>query len=320
MPCEEQGEDLREHWMTLLWWFYLSVATVLSFVEMKPLAITHPSVPQELINGGLKNSEFTPRSKLAPRHLHDFHSELLSNLCPESDDEYALMAEEDPLARVIWGCYTATSTPDKLECTVRYPSNRDLSSRFGGSFCPSSTGREASPVAFETRSFLPPLPRVPASLSLPSLDPESLVHGVESHQSSSSLFSQSKRDGDVSVSVEDPWVNTKVGSRMTIRNKKPKGKNREPSFPPKVRFRSEDGIQEIPARESQVIPSPGVKPKHVEIARLRSELIMDKLAKSPRTIFDSQLQYWLLFCSFARRILKQVAVALTSQGRRCSKP
>jgi len=53
--------------------------------------------------------------------------------------------------------------------------------------------------------------------------------------------------------------------------------------------------------ESRVIPLPGTDKAKIDLNRMRTELVLDKLAFSSRKIFDNQLQHWFIFCRIRNR-------------------
>ena len=53
--------------------------------------------------------------------------------------------------------------------------------------------------------------------------------------------------------------------------------------------------------ESRVIPLPGTDKAKIDLNRMRTEFVLDKLAFSSRKIFDNQLQHWFIFCRIWNR-------------------
>ena len=52
----------------------------------------------------------------------------------------------------------------------------------------------------------------------------------------------------------------------------------------------------------KIVTAPGCLERVVDLERLRTELVLDKLASSSRKIFDNQLQFWFIYCRVRNRL------------------
>ena len=118
-----------------------------------------------------------------------------------------------------------------------------------------------------------------------------------------SLADYSSKPVAVLLSVEAPRVTSlhiqtmKVGGRYGVPSSKKSSrvtKARSKKAPHRVSFTKT--AQDDLVDDAKIIPLPGVSAAKTDLGRMRTDLVLDKLASSSRKIFDNQLQHWFIFC------------------------
>jgi len=112
----------------------------------------------------------------------------------------------------------------------------------------------------------------------------------------------------VLLSVETPRMTSRhiqarqVGGRYgAMTGKKPSrvARTRSKRIPHRVSFTKT--VENDLADEAKIIPLPGAGSAKTDLKRMRTDLVLDKLASSSRKIFDNQLQHWFIFCRIRNR-------------------
>ena len=105
----------------------------------------------------------------------------------------------------------------------------------------------------------------------------------------------------VLFSVEMPRVSlandssAKVGGRYGVNTRRKNAKSSKSRQAPKSVSFTQTAQTDL-TDESRVIPAPGAEQVKTDLSRMRTDLVLDKLASSSRKVFDNQLQHWFIFC------------------------
>ena len=95
-------------------------------------------------------------------------------------------------------------------------------------------------------------------------------------------------------------VDFAVGGRLRPRIK-PVTHSRSPSEARKKRVTFADTGNMSQPETDKVVAAPGCTDHVIDLERMRTELVLDKLASSSRKIFDNQLQFWFIYCRVRNR-------------------